>query len=384
MAVRPNLSFEQGVHLTQKLYGLEDVVCLQEFISYDNQNLLIEARCPQNNDALNHHHQPREKFVLKLTNSEDSKLFILHKQINEVLLTLREAGIPCSFPLTNVEGKHITLEELSFKHKDTGKEETGMFLTRLMNYLPGQFIGSTSLLTGKMCYEAGQLLGEISSTLQKYDGDPNEFALRAGEYDWCLKNLPRIEEYVHVIQDDTHKELVREVVQAFREKVLSQEDKLPKGLIHGDFNDYNILVKEEKSLSSHQCSDAKDKDVVGILDFDDMMYSSTVYDVAIAMMYIMQCSNLECKPLESSGLLLAGFLSKQCLSEEEYGVIYYCVAGRLVQSLVLGLYTFSQQPQNDYLLSTQVKGWEAVSLLWSHDAHEVNLLWRKIAQECRF
>ncbi|XP_072179705.1 hydroxylysine kinase-like [Diadema setosum] len=384
MAVRPNLSFEQGVHLTQKLYGLEDAVCLQEFFSYDNQNLLIEARRPQNNHALNHHHQPREKFVLKLMNSEDSKLFILYKQINEVLLTLKEAGIPCTVPLTNVEGKHISLEKLSFQNRDTGKDEAGMFLVRLMKFIPGQFIGSTSLLTGKMCYEAGQLLGQLSLAFQKYDGDLSEFALHAEEFIWSIRSMPRVEQYLHLVQDDTHKELVKEVIHAFKEKVLGQEHKFTRGLIHGDFNDYNILVKEEKSLSSHQCSDAKDKDVVGILDFDDMVYSSIVYDVATAIMYIMQCSNLEHKPLKSGGLLLAGYLSKQCLSEEEFGVIYYCVAGRLVQSLVLGLYTFSQQPQNDYLLSTQVKGWEIVSSLWSHDVHEVNACWKKIVQECTY
>lgn len=155
------------------------------------------------------------------------------------------------------------------------------------------------------------------------------------------------------------------------------------GLIHGDFNDYNILVRENSSssLSNGSICPGDDKDVVGVLDFDDMMYSCIVYDVGIAIMYIMQCTNLERDPLESGGIMLAGFLSRHALNDDEWAALYYCVAARFAQSLVLGLYTHSLQPQNNYLLSTQKVGWQVLFDLWGQEVNDLYEQWRKLINQ---
>lgn len=85
---------------------------MQEFTSYDNQNLLIEARRPDSEPG-----SLLEKFVLKFTNSEDSEEFGLHQQLNEILLLVRGSGIQCCWPIQNASGKDLTLERLTFKHK---------------------------------------------------------------------------------------------------------------------------------------------------------------------------------------------------------------------------------------------------------------------------
>src|SRR5207237_7467952 len=50
---------------------------------------------------------------------------------------------------------------------------------------------------------------------------------------------------------------------------------LPAGVIHGDANDYNILVDESGSR------------VTSILDLGDMTHTATVCDLAIALAYVM-------------------------------------------------------------------------------------------------
>lgn len=384
--VKPSLSFEQGVELVQRLYGLTDVVCLREFVSYDNQNLLIEARWPEDAPG-----SPAEKFVLKLTNSADSKEVMMHQQLNDIMIVLKESCIPCCCPIQNLEGKDLTLEELSFKNKnkDTGEMVTGHFLTRLMSYIPGQPIQRAPVLTAKMCYEAGQLLGRLSSAFENYKGDKTLFRKRNGEYIWSLANLPRIRSHLNVVTEDAKRKVVEEIMDAFDENVLKIEDKLKRGMIHGDFNDFNILVRADQTNKSHPANgtpvsndnDASLADVIGILDFDDAMYSCVVYDVGIALMYIMQCSNLERPPLVSAGIMLAGFLSKHALSDDEWQALYYCVAARLVQSLVLGLHNYSQEPWNDYLLSTQTKGWEVTFELWAQDVNKLYGRWRDLIVE---
>ncbi|XP_041478845.1 hydroxylysine kinase-like [Lytechinus variegatus] len=376
-AIKPNLSFEQGVNLVKRLYKLQDVVCLKEFMSYDNQNLLIEARRPDSEPG-----SPLQKFVLKLTNTEDSKDFAFHEQLNEILLLVKGSGIQCCWPIKNASGKDLMLEKLSFKHKDTEEILQGEFLTRIMTYIPGQFIGGAPLLTAKMCYEAGQLLGQLSTALQNYSGDKSIFIKRAHEYAWCLGNVSRVGNLLHVLKDDSQRKLIREVLDSFQEKVTKREEKLTKGFIHGDFNDYNILVREQSSSSlCNGAGSGDEKDVAGILDFDDTMYSSIVYDIAIAIMYVMQCTNLERDPMESGGIMLAGYLSKHALSGDEWEALYYCIAARFAQSLVMGLYAHSQQPQNTYLLSTQKVGWQVLFDLWGQEVDDLYGQWRKIIKQ---
>ncbi|XP_788471.1 hydroxylysine kinase [Strongylocentrotus purpuratus] len=376
--IKPNLTFEEGVGLVCRLYTLQDVKCLKEFISYDNQNLLIEARRPDSEPG-----RRLEKFVLKLTNSKDSEHFELYQQLNEILLLLRGRGIQCCWPIQNASGKDLTLERLSFKHKDREEIMTAEFLTRIMTYIPGQFIGGAPLLTAKMCYEAGQLLGDLSTALQGYSGDKTQFIERSQNYTWSLNYTPRLRNHLQVLKEDSQRRVIGEILSAFQENVIKKKDNLTKGMIHGDFNDYNILVREKpsSSLSNGTVCPGDDKDVVGVLDFDDIMYSCIVYDVAIAIMYIMQCTNLERDPLESGGIMLAGFLSRHALTDDEWAALYYCVAARFAQSLVLGLYTHSLQPQNNYLLSTQKVGWQVLFDLWGQEVNDLYGQWRKLIKQ---
>nr|XP_054767540.1 hydroxylysine kinase-like [Lytechinus pictus] len=220
------------------------------------------------------------------------------------------------------------------------------------------------------------------SETSDYSGDKSMFIKRNHEYAWCLGNVSRVGNLLHVLKDDSQRKLIREVLDSFQEKVTKREEKLTKGFIHGDFNDYNILVREQSSSSVCNGDGPGDnKDVAGILDFDDTMYSSIVYDIAIAIMYMMQCTNLERDPMESGGIVLAGYLSKHALSGDDWEALYYCIAARFAQSLVMGLYAHSQQPQNTYLLSTQKVGWQVLFDLWGQEVDDLYGQWRKIIKQ---
>ena len=58
-------------------------------------------------------------------------------------------------------------------------------------------------------------------------------------------------------------------------------DALPRAVVHGDPNDYNILVGGDADVES------RGQSVTGIVDLGDMVYSYRVADLAIAMAYVM-------------------------------------------------------------------------------------------------
>lgn len=51
------------------------------------------------------------------------------------------------------------------------------------------------------------------------------------------------------------------------------------------------------------------------------------------------------------------------------------MAARLCQSLVLGAYTHTLDPENDYLMSTQANGWKMLDKLWFTSMDDLEELW---------
>lgn len=385
--IKPEISFEAGVRLVEELFGFQNVVCLQEFMSYFNQNLFLQAR-PRSRTATNQEDTP-EKFVLKLINSKDSQLFTAHKQQNEILKMLTKQGIPCVCPIENLNGEDIALKKLTFQKRESGVRESGLFVVRLMEFIPGEIVKDARVYTAKICYEIGQMLGRVSHAFEDYEGDRHHFIEKERGYLWALRNAAWVRGFVGALQGPSQRRLMEEILDAFEEKVLKNELKFRQGFIHGDFNHFNIIVRDRASqingntnpksdVNTSETGTNADTSVVGIIDFDDMMYSRVIYDVAIAIMYMMTCTNLERDPIEMAGILLAGFLSKNAFTIIELEALYYCVAARFIQSLTIGLYTYSLDPRNDYVLSTQEKGWEVVTNFWSRRSNEVTDQWRNI------
>lgn len=62
-----------------------------------------------------------------------------------------------------------------------------------------------------------------------------------------------------------------------------------------------------------------------------------------------------------------------------YSLLKVCVAARLCQSLVLGAYSHSLDPENSYLLITQEAGWDLLQRLWAESDTKIDELWAKTA-----
>ena len=119
----------------------------------------------------------------------------------------------------------------------------------------------------------------------------------------------------------------------------------------------------------------------GVLDFDDSQYNSYVYDVGISMMYLSLSKAAENQPLHASAAFLAGYQCVYPLTQVELEVLHVCQAARYTQSLVMGLYTYTLQPGNEYLLETQ-NGWPVLENLWGMDVEKLWKMWQDVANEC--
>jgi Ser/Thr protein kinase RdoA (MazF antagonist) len=113
----------------------------------------------------------------------------------------------------------------------------------------------------------------------------------------------------------------------------------PCQVIHGDVNDQNVLM------------DDTGMEVAGFIDLGDMCETWRVNEVAIAMAYAMLGKE---EPIEAATHMLVGYTSVVSLTAVELQVLPTLVACRVACSVVLGAYSHSLDPENDYLLVTQV------------------------------
>ena len=143
------------------------------------------------------------------------------------------------------------------------------------------------------------------------------------------------------------------------------------GVIHGDINEQNLVVSKKAAAEDAEYQ------VFGILDFGDSQYSYYAFDLAIAITY-MSIDNQVIEPLLAGGHVLAGYCSKYSLNESEFDALKVCIAGRYAQSLVLGQYTLSVDPGNDYVVTTAKNGWPQLKKLWATPKEDLYQKWRAI------
>ena len=150
---------------------------------------------------------------------------------------------------------------------------------------------------------------------------------------------------------------------------------LSLAVIHGDFNEQNIIVAEraqEKQTTTDKFS------VQSVIDFGDSHEAYYVMDVAIGIAYFMIGNNLTASSVELGGHFLVGYQRHMVLTDAEFDALHILVAGRLCQSLVLGAYSHANDPQNDYLLTTAKLGWPLLEKVWGLKKEDIYSVWRNV------
>ena len=130
----------------------------------------------------------------------------------------------------------------------------------------------------------------------------------------------------------------------------------------------------EVNVVSKQSED-KHFRVTGVLDFGDSVYRYHVFEIAIAIMYMMG-ENDTLDPVDVAGITLAGYLSELELPAFDLSVLKECVCGRFAQSLVYGAYEHKKDPSNMYVLQTAMKGWALLRQLWRIPKKELCEKWQ--------
>ncbi|GFR00899.1 hydroxylysine kinase [Trichonephila clavata] len=157
-----------------------------------------------------------------------------------------------------------------------------------------------------------------------------------------LDHVFDIRKYTQGLPEE-HCNLVFNILDNYESNIKKCLTELPKGFLHGDFNGYNVLAREESSKSA-----TKTYVIDGILDFEDMHYGNYVWDIGLMIAHMFEeCTKIDA--VEAGGHAMAGYLSRRRLSDEELSFVKMCIECRLSQALILCAYSGRLDPTNSYV-----------------------------------
>ncbi|NXI62911.1 HYKK kinase, partial [Anseranas semipalmata] len=355
---KPAFGEKEVTELVDRVFGLK-VLWIRPLPSYDDQN--FHVRVSRNKGEA----EGADEYVLKITNSEDSQEPDLIEAQTQAMIFLSAEGFPSATPYLTKDGNIMSLEP---RGSGPGNKK---YMVRLLTYLPGTPIAKIAAKIAantQIFYEIGKLAASLDKALSEKFHHPSVKSLHRGQFIWNLANVPLLDRYLYALGQNKYREVVEQVIKQFKEKVIPKLSGFRACINHGDLNDHNILVDS----SSPSLEDPQYR-VSGILDFSDMSYGCYVFEVAIAMMYVMIESS---DPLRVAGHVLAGFESVLPLTAEERDALFLLVSGRFSQSLVVAAHTALLYPENrEYLMLTATNGWQRLTEMLEVGQEAVEKMW---------
>lgn len=211
----------------------------------------------------------------------------------------------------NIFGKYFSIENIDGSHH----------MVRLLEFQPGKLFNEV-IQTNHLFYQIGEFVASFDLALKHFSHD----AFLNHKCLWMLDSIPKLEEFLFAVEDVEKKSLVEQVIHSFKRDVLKHKSKFARGIIHNDFNEHNILV--DLTDKPHEYK------ITGIIDFGNVCLSLVVFDLAVAISYMV----IKSEDIETAGYVIAGYEMVRPIPEHERKILK--VSKLLYQSFLIDLSCF--------------------------------------------
>ena len=219
-------------------------------------------------------------------------------------------------------------------------------LVWMLNWLPGRPIAQIRPHSPELLFNLGRLLGRMDLTLQSFSHPAAHRDLK-----WDLTRASWIRGYFHHIVDPARRRLVERILVNYESETVPLFPKLRHSIIHGDANDYNVLVHNGESA---------------LIDFGDLHYSVTVAELAVACAY---ASFGETDPLAAIRHVVRGYHESNPLSAGEFEALFPLILTRLAVSVTNSAYRKTISPGDPYITVSEDPAWAAIEKLSAIHPH---------------
>ena len=226
---------------------------------------------------------------------------------------LEDAGMPVPRSLPALDGRcHLEVER--------GELRGIMRVQRFLDGTPWRDLGSTP----ERLASVGRMLGRLHGALgSKGDALPGS----GRTHRWDLAEAGQHRPVIELHPDRVVRERLERCLHLHAACAAPWLPHCPRGLLHGDPNDENLLI-------DGHC-------VSGVLDLGDCLEGALVQDLAICLSYAFQHEGVD---LDRASSLVEGYESVRRLEETETEVLFPLVLGRLATSSLIGLARRREEP----------------------------------------
>ncbi|XP_030766299.1 hydroxylysine kinase [Sitophilus oryzae] len=344
--IRAQVTVDEAKRFVCDVYGLRvaGIYCLN---GYDDKNfhVKVDSTIDSSNTCIDKVSECG--YVLKIINSLDSEDERRFEAQTSLLIHLNKCNIRCPKPVLTKEKKIFEKVIISGTNH----------IIRLLEYIDGTILHKIDQYMPELFYQVGQLAAKIDNALQDFDHPVYRERIQ-----WSLGSAADILQYLHAINDENKKELVSKIINEFSARVLSIENELEKGIIHGDINEQNLLVENKDGWY-----------IKAVLDFGDTHYGCYIYELALAVAYMIFTSN----DISNGAHVVRGYCSARTISLKEFKLLKICVLARYCQSLLYGAYSSLEDPNNEYILTTSKTGWSLLDRISSIPEDKLLGIWGK-------
>ena len=317
----PRFALADAARLARDLYGLD--AAASSLPSERDQNFLLVSKGDLGTGGLG-----TVRYVLKIANAAENRA-MLEAQNAAMAHVANPPGrvAVCPRVLPTVAGETIGLAP-----------GTGHFV-RLVTYLEGVPLAEIGPRTPKLFESLGRAVGRLDAALVDFDHP----AIHR-DFHWDLaKAASVVDEHLPRIRDDGARALVHRLSRAALNAIGPRVEAFRRSAIHNDANDWNVLVSNPEPRTPNP-------EIVGIIDFGDMVHSWTVADPAVAVAYaVLDAAD----PLATANAIVGGYHAEYPLRDEEAASVIPLAALRLCMSACIAAWQQQQRPDDEYLAVSQ-------------------------------
>ena len=196
-----------------------DSLNIQKLNGYENENYLVKTV---------------ETTLIVKTYSYSIKNMEESLAETDALLFLQKKKHKTPRPICFLDGSYVKKIQIEGKLK----------VLRLLSYLEGDFLGS--IKPKKRFYiDLGVFLAEINKSLLDYQNT----TLRLKQHEWDIQHLNLNQKYISDIQSPQKRSLATYFFNKINENLGPIKASLTRSVIHGDANEWNVLVKENTATT---------------------------------------------------------------------------------------------------------------------------------------
>lgn len=299
----PRFSAAAALDLARAEYGLSGP--LAALPSERDQNFLIR-------DPV------RGKFVLKIANRDDTPALLdfQHQAMRRVAAAAPDCAV-----------QEIVLTRAGADLVQVDGPEGSRHCARVLSFLEGTLLGERTVRSPALLESIGSCLGQVDLALRGFGHPAMHRTLQ-----WDLRHADLARDKAALLPAPWRERVER----SFADWDRIDWGSLRHGVIHGDANDYNVLIDGER--------------MTGLLDFGDIVHSAIVGELAVALAYAVLHQS---DPLGAAAHVVRGYHGRNPLTEAERGALMPLMRARLAASLCYSAHNRARNPGDPYQVITE-------------------------------